>query len=124
MGTQTMRLEEALEGVVKLALDTPPVIYFVEAHPEYDALVTAIFQKISDGQIVGLTSVITVTEVLVLPLRQGKVALAAAYWELLTNSANMQLVSIDPEIARKAAELRSRYNLRTPDALQLAAAIK
>jgi hypothetical protein len=35
-----MRLDEALQGVVKLALDTPPVIYFVEAHAQYDALVT------------------------------------------------------------------------------------
>jgi predicted nucleic acid-binding protein len=36
----------------------------------------------------------------------------------------MQLVSIDPETAKVAADLRARYNLRTPDALQLATAIK
>ncbi|MEZ8222393.1 putative nucleic acid-binding protein, contains PIN domain [Candidatus Fervidibacteria bacterium JGI MDM2 JNZ-1-D12] len=118
-----MRLDEALEGVVKLALDTPPIIYFVEAHAQYDPLVTAIFQKINEGKILGLTSVITVTEVLVLPLRHGNISLASTYWDLLTNSDNMQLVSIDPETAKLAADLRARYNLRTPDALQLAAAI-
>jgi len=36
----------------------------------------------------------------------------------------MQLVSIDSETAKVAADLRARYNLRTPDALQLATAIK
>jgi predicted nucleic acid-binding protein len=119
-----MRLDEALQGVVKLALDTPPVIYFVEAHAQYDALVTEVFRRINEGRIIGVTSVITVTEVLVLPLRQGNTALASEYWDLLTNSANMQLVSIDPETAKIAADLRARYNLRTPDALQLATAIK
>jgi predicted nucleic acid-binding protein len=108
----------------KLALGTPPVIYFVEAHAQYDSLVTAIFQKINEGQILGLTSVITVTEVLVLPLRHGNISLASAYWDLLTNSDNMQMTSIDPETAKMAADLRARYNLRAPDALQLAAAIK
>jgi len=59
-----MRLDEALQGVVKLALDTPPVIYFVEAHAQYDALVTEDFRRINEGRIIGVTSVITVTEVL------------------------------------------------------------
>lgn len=36
----------------------------------------------------------------------------------------MQVISIDPETARIAADLRIRYNLRTPDALQLATAIR
>ena len=119
-----MRLDEALQGVVKLTLDTPPVIYFVKTHAQYDALVTEVFQRINEGWIIGVTSVITVTEVLVLPLKQGNTALASEYWDLLTNSANMQLISIDPETAKVAADLRARYNLRTPDALQLAAAIR
>ncbi|MFA0760008.1 MAG: hypothetical protein HZLCBSQH_000093 [Candidatus Fervidibacterota bacterium] len=119
-----MRLDEALQGVVKLALDTPPVIYFVKTHAQYDALVTEVFQRTNEGWIIGVTSVITVTEVLVLPLKQGNTALASEYWDLLTNSANMQLISIDPETAKVAADLRARYNLRTPDALQLAAAIR
>ncbi|MFN3420240.1 MAG: hypothetical protein ACK40X_00765 [Armatimonadota bacterium] len=56
MGSQTVRLDEALRGVVKLGLDTQPFIYFMEAHAQYDALVTAIFQRISDGQVLGATS--------------------------------------------------------------------
>mgnify|MGYP005852100847 FL=1 len=30
-------LETKLTGVTKLGLDTAPIIYFVEAHPHYDA---------------------------------------------------------------------------------------
>ncbi len=63
-------LEQALLGVSRLGLDTPPIIYFVEAHPKYDALVMSLFKRMEHGGLVGLTSVITLTEVLVHPLRQ------------------------------------------------------
>ncbi|MGB9181858.1 MAG: hypothetical protein WCB68_21690 [Pyrinomonadaceae bacterium] len=57
------KLDDALSGVTRLAIDTSPVIYFVEAHPKYDALVTDIFQRVADGRILGATSVITLSEV-------------------------------------------------------------
>ena len=37
-------LDDVLAGVLRLGLDTSPVIYFVEAHPHYDALVTEVFE--------------------------------------------------------------------------------
>jgi hypothetical protein len=38
LGPLVMKLDDALAGVDRLGFDTPPVIYFVEAHPHYDAL--------------------------------------------------------------------------------------
>jgi hypothetical protein len=43
------KLDDALMGVTRLGFDTSPVIYFVEANPQYDALVTEIFQRVSNG---------------------------------------------------------------------------
>lgn len=62
-----MKLNEVLDSVKKLALNTTLFIYFMEAHKQYDALVNAIFQCINDGWIVGVTSVITVAGVFWLP---------------------------------------------------------
>ncbi|MDQ7051521.1 MAG: hypothetical protein Q9P14_00945 [candidate division KSB1 bacterium] len=62
-----MKLSKALKGEKTLGFDTAPIIYFIEAHPQYDTLVAAIFQKIADQSILGLTSVITLAEVLVQP---------------------------------------------------------
>ena len=45
------------------------------------------------------------------------------YRNLLLESANFQTLPIDSRLAERAAELRVRYNLRTPDALQVAAAL-
>jgi predicted nucleic acid-binding protein len=115
-----MKLDDALTGVDRLGFDTAPVIYFVEAHPRYDALVTAIFQRIAAGVLRGVTSVITLTEVLIHPLRQGNQHLGDEYRSLLLTSGDFQTLPITADIAEQAAALRARYGLRTPDALQIA----
>ncbi len=117
------KLDQALAGVTKLGFDTSPIIYFIESHPQYDGLVTEIFQRVSNGRPEGITSVITLTEVLIHPLRRGDAALQQQYSDLLINAANFQTLPIDIKTATSAADLRARYNLRTPDALQVATAL-
>ena len=116
-------LDSALAGVTRLGLDTAPIIYFVEAHPRYDALATEVFQRIADGRLVGVTSVISVTELLAQPIRRGDRSLQRQYLDLLTHSDNIEVTEINLAIAERAAELRAGYNLHTPDALQIAAAL-
>ncbi|MCS6859790.1 MAG: PIN domain-containing protein [Abditibacteriales bacterium] len=115
--------DDALAGVTRLGFDTAPIIYFVEAHPQYDALVVELFQRVADGILTGFTSAIALTEVLVHPLRHGDAHLQQQYRDLLLNSDNFETRSVDPHAAQCAADLRARYNLRTPDALQIAAAM-
>jgi predicted nucleic acid-binding protein len=96
----------------------------VEQNPTYFARVQKIFQWIDEGTSVGITSVLTLTEVLVQPLKLGKPQIAQSYQQILLNSRNFHVVSIDAAIAQIAADLRARYNLRTPDALQIGAALE
>ncbi len=115
-------LDDALADVTTLGLDTSPVIYLIETHPDYDVLVTEIFRRIDRGIMTGFTSAITLTEVLTQPLKQGQIHLQKEYRDLLLHSANFYTLSINAEIAEQAAIFRAQYGLRTPDALQVAAA--
>ncbi|MDZ7266477.1 MAG: PIN domain-containing protein [candidate division KSB1 bacterium] len=119
-----IKLDAALVGVKNLGLDTAPVIYFIEKHRKYDALVTEIFQRIDRGALVGITSVVTFTEVLLQPVKKGDTRLQQEYSELLLNSAHFDTIPIDAGISQRAAILRAAYNLRTPDALQIATALE
>jgi predicted nucleic acid-binding protein len=66
----------------------------------------------------------SVLEVLVVPFRAGDLALAARYEGLLTRSRGLRLVDADRKQMRAAAQLRAAYGgLKTPDALQLCAAL-
>jgi predicted nucleic acid-binding protein len=46
------------------------------------------------------------------------------YQELFLNSQGFETQNINPDTAILAADLRARYNLRTPDALQIATALQ
>lgn len=119
-----MKLEDALKNVSLIAFDTAPIIYFVEANPNYDAVVTAIFERVEKGEMTGLTSVISLCEVLVHPIRNQNTNLKQRYRDILQNSPNFFTKFINSAIAERAAELRAKYNLRTPDALQIATALE
>jgi len=69
-----------------------------------------------------LTSVVTLSEVLVMPLREGKAQLAEQYNDILTMSENIEILDINIEIAKETAKIRANYSIKTPDAIQLATA--
>ena len=119
-----MKLDDALQNVDFLSLNTSPFIYFVEQNPLYVDLMREVFRRVTDGDFQSCSSVITLTEVLVQPLRRNNQTLADDYRDLLFNGTNFQLFSLTASIAERAAELRAKYNLRTPDALQIATALE
>ena len=118
-----MKIDFALQGIDRIGLDTAPVIYFVEANPKYDLLVTDIFQRIASGVLDAVTSVLTVTEVLAHPYKTADHGLAQQYRNLLLHRNNLSTLDIGPQAADEAAKLRAQFGLRTPDALQIAVAI-
>ena len=58
------------------------------------------------------------------PFRHNNITLAEDYRSILLNSANVTTVGISESVAEQAASLRAQHNIRTPDAIQLAAAIQ
>lgn len=118
-----MKLDDALQGVSKLAFDTSPIIYFVEVNPAYDPLVSNIFHRVEAGNFEGWTSVITLSEVLVQPITKGRADLQKAYRDLLLGSYNFYTASITSSVAERAATVRASYGLRLPDAIQIAFAL-
>ncbi len=61
---------------------------------------------------------------LVKPLKTGEIKLAETYKHILTTAQLIEVVDVTSAIAVKAAELRAKYNLHTPDAIQIATAIE
>ena len=107
-----------------VAFDTAPLIYYIEENPLYLPLVDELFDTIDSDTSTGITSVLTLQEVLVKPLREGMQDIADQYRNILKSSINITLANIDESVCEKAANLRAKYAwLRTPDALQIATAI-
>ena len=114
-------LRDALESG-PVGLDTALFIYFIEEHPRYFPAVEALFQALEEGTLQGVTSGITLLETLILPLRNGDQHLAREYETILTQSRNLKLIELTIPLLRSAAHLRANTGIKTPDALQIAAA--
>jgi len=104
-------------------LDTSPLIYFIEGHSIYQNVLKKLFEANDNGAFTFITTTITLMEVLVQPMRLHKNDLAEKYRDILLNASGIEVHDITAEVAIKAAELRGEFNLKTPDALQLATAI-
>lgn len=106
----------------RIMIDTNCFIYLIEGkeYPLFLPLVEEMFAAVCDGRSQGLTSPITLTEIMTLPRKMGKEDIAYMYKTLIINFPNLDIIPVDNIIADRAAALRGKYNLGTPDAIQLA----
>jgi predicted nucleic acid-binding protein len=111
----------ALQGTI-VGLDTAPLIYFIEKHPIYLPLLLPFFEVVERGDIQVVTSTLTLTEVLVHPYRDGNPDLAERYFQTLLHARHLKMVALSPAIAAEAARVRASFQMKTPDAIQLATA--
>ncbi len=117
-----MKLQTALAGVRRLFLDTAPIVYHVEGNLAYQPLTDIIFQQIQNGQLLAVTSSVTLAECLVHPYRHRDLILVQKFRNAITKGVHTQFTGVDAS-AEQAAELRARYNLTLTDAFQIAAAL-
>jgi predicted nucleic acid-binding protein len=107
----------------KIMLDTAPFIYYIENVEPYASSLQSLFNAISTGHTMAVTSVVTLIEVLTKPIQDGRSDLTERFRMYLTGSKNLELMSVTQEIGEQAAHLRAKYRLRIPDAIQVATAL-
>ena len=110
-------------GLGPIGVDTAIFIYFIEEHPKFLPLLEPIFREVDDGRRELITSALTLLEVLVVPYRSGDHLMAERYEALLTKSRGVKVSEISRDHLRAAAQLRASTAVKTPDSLQLVAAL-
>jgi predicted nucleic acid-binding protein len=108
-------------GVVYV--DTSPIIYGIEKHPRFFPAWEPLWDAVEFGNIQLVTSHLTILESLVVPLKQKNSVMVALFKQTLMAS-ELQLLPITIEIVEAAADLRADFNLKTPDAIHAATALK
>lgn len=106
-----------------LAADTMVFIYHLQEHPRYVPATQVILDAWEAGSHQGVTSIISLAEVLVKPLRDGNDVAAEDYRRLLTTFPNLRLCDVNRSIAEAAARLRAVHGQPMPDMIQVATAV-
>jgi predicted nucleic acid-binding protein len=110
-------------GAGAVGVDTAVFIYWIEEDPRYLPIIEPLFRQADEGKRELVTSALTLLEVLVVPYRGGDISLAERYEALLTRSLGIHLIDLTRDQLRAAAQLRAVSGVRTPDAIQLVAAL-
>lgn len=107
----------------KVYLDTSVYIFLFKNHQVYGEKVEKLFFDLADNSVQVMASYLLLTELLVLPLKEGLRDLASVYTQLELKIPNFEWVKFDKSVAIESARLRAQYNVATPDAIHLATAI-
>jgi predicted nucleic acid-binding protein len=103
-----------------LLLDTAPIVYVLEAHPEFASRFEPLFVAHAAGRLRFAVTTITIVEVLSGPLLADNAVLARRYRAALES---WQQVDLTADIAESAARLHASLRLRLADAVQAASTL-
>lgn len=112
-----------LDDNALVTVDTAPIVYLLEDHPQFAEEFVPLFQQIESGRILGVISSVTIAEVVAGPLNAGNEILAGRYFKALTSGPNWMVQDLTADISLMAARIRIRYQLKLPDAIQVATAV-
>jgi predicted nucleic acid-binding protein len=119
-----MTLSEELTRINSIFIDTAPIIYYIEAHPQFGPLAKEVVSAFQSQNLSAYSSVITLAEVLPKPIESGDEKLARKFAEFLKHGRNLTMMEISEGTAEAAGKLRGHYPfLKTVDAIQLAVAL-
>ena len=113
-----MGMKDIRERII--GVDTMVFIYHFEDHPDYSHVTEKIFEAVESGKYNAVTSVITLIEILVKPKRDGNHVAVKDYRDLLLTFPNFKIFDLDMKISDIASDLRAKYGIKTPDAIQIA----
>lgn len=111
-------------GFDRVVLDTSSCIYYLEGppNPRRDRLMP-LFAAAEQGTMIIVLPTIVVVELLTGPLRAGDREAEASARLFVSHTPGVEVHDVTFAVACKAAELRAKYQLRTPDAVILATAV-
>jgi predicted nucleic acid-binding protein len=119
-----MKIPAGLRPGQAVVIDTNVLIYLFEDHPVFGAVAEYVFERMAAGVFAGLLTPVTVAELLVKPLREGRVDVADRYRRAIRHMGGVSLVSLDAETAVLAGALRAQDGLPLPDMFQVAVAMR
>ncbi len=122
MGT----LLDRINGRSPIGMDSSPFIYYFEKNADWFPVVDDLFAQAGKQPENTLlyTSGITLTEVLVFPLRARNTQLYERYTSFFFKSPFVKVLEISNAVLLSAAVLRATYNIRTADAVQISACME
>lgn len=119
-----MILPTGLENRDQVVIDSNIFIYLFEDHEEFGGTAEFIIEQAEKCIFSACITPITMAEVIVKPLQNGRYDLADKFRAICREWNNIHEISLGPETGLMAGALRARYGFPLPDMMQVAAAMQ
>lgn len=116
-----MAMKDLIGKIV--GLDTMLFIYHIEDNPKYAAITERLFDTIEHGSCKAVTSILTLIELLIKPKREGNLIAVGDYRDMILTFPNLMVMDVNLRVSDIASDMRAKYRIRMPDAIQIASAI-
>ncbi len=124
MGRQKIeKFKSDLLSFKRIGLDSMIFIYQFSDHKLYAPLTEILFKLLQQGKVHAVTSIITISEIFILPEKEKNQLLISEYEKVFQNLPNLEIIAFDWQLARLVSKLRATTTLRTPDAIQIATSV-
>ena len=100
-----MKLANELKKINSIFIDTAPIIYYIEANPNFGLLSKEVVDLFQNTNLAAFSSVLTITEVLSKPIETDNKKLVQKFLNFLKYGKNFNLIEITSDIAEIAANL-------------------
>jgi predicted nucleic acid-binding protein len=118
-----MPLNKLLKEHRTIAIDTSVFIYHFEKDNCFFPITQSLFNNIQSHCSEGVTTVVTLAEILIKPIQIENIEAIEDYKIVLNNFPGLTILDIDQKICILAAQLRSKYKIKLPDAFQIGGAL-
>jgi predicted nucleic acid-binding protein len=108
----------------KVYLDANFFIYALEEMEPWARVARDILGSLDRGDLMAVTSELSVAECLVKPLELGRTEIVEAYLALLKDRRSLSVPPVTRETLVEAARLRARSRIKLPDAIHAATALQ
>lgn len=115
---------EFLKDHSRILLDSCIWIYYLEDHPHFADIIEDVLEHCVNSGLQLFCSELSLFEIKIGPLRCGKERIAAEYQVYLDQFPGLSLRPIDRAVLNRAARIRVRFGIKTPDAIILATGIE
>jgi predicted nucleic acid-binding protein len=117
-----MTLDELCSHHRRIAIDANVFVYLFEGSGTLSKVAAAVLDAVSSGRVTGVATTITLTEVVVGPVRAGEDTMAERYLDAIRSIEHLHIVPVTAEIAADAGFVRGRSGLTLADAIHVATA--
>jgi predicted nucleic acid-binding protein len=103
-------------------IDSNCLMYYFEGSTSFATSIEKLFDSCIDNNVKMLSCHLTLAEMLVLPCKTNNKPIIELYKNLEKHIPNFYFCSVSKEVFVLSAEIRAKYNFRTPDSIHLATA--